>query len=79
MLLIPFDSMLVKLQPVQKREAGVTANVLISLIDRMKGLHRCQFDTPKLKQTHTISIVVLLSMRERKIVQEGRWFTLRIN
>ena len=31
------DSMLVRLQPVQKREAGVTANVLISLIDRMKG------------------------------------------
>jgi hypothetical protein len=26
-----------RLQPVQKREAGVTANVLLSLIDRMKG------------------------------------------
>jgi hypothetical protein len=29
--------MLDRLQPVQKREAGVTANVLLSLIDRMKG------------------------------------------
>jgi hypothetical protein len=29
--------MLDRLQPVQKREAGVTANVMISLIDRMKG------------------------------------------
>ena len=27
-----------RLQPVQKREAGVTANVLLSLIDRMKGM-----------------------------------------
>jgi hypothetical protein len=32
-----FDSMLDRLQPVQKREAGVIANVLISLIDRMKA------------------------------------------
>jgi hypothetical protein len=31
------DYMLVRLQPVQKREAGVTANVLLSLIDRMKN------------------------------------------
>ena len=30
--------MLVRLQPVQKREAGVTANVLLSMIDRMKGV-----------------------------------------
>jgi hypothetical protein len=30
-------SMFERLQPVQKREAGVTANVLLSLIDRMKG------------------------------------------
>jgi len=29
-------SMFERLQPVQKREAGVTANVIISLIDRMK-------------------------------------------
>jgi hypothetical protein len=29
--------MLDRLQPVQKKEAGVTANVLLSLIDRMKG------------------------------------------
>ena len=29
--------MLVRLQPVQKREAGVTTDVLISLIDRMKN------------------------------------------
>jgi hypothetical protein len=32
-----FDSMLERLQPVQKREARVTANVLLSLIARMKG------------------------------------------
>jgi hypothetical protein len=31
-----FDSMLDRLLPVQKREAGVTANVLLSLIDRMR-------------------------------------------
>jgi hypothetical protein len=30
-------NMLVRLQPVQKKEAGVTANVLLSLIDRMKN------------------------------------------
>ena len=35
--LCALDSMLERLQPVQKREAGVTANVLLSLIDRMKG------------------------------------------
>ena len=27
-----------RLQPVQKREAGVTTNVILSLIDRMKGM-----------------------------------------
>jgi hypothetical protein len=32
-----FDKIFDMLQPVQKREAGVTANVLLSLIDRMKG------------------------------------------
>jgi hypothetical protein len=31
------NSMYERLQPVQKRELGVTANVLLSLIDRMKG------------------------------------------
>ena len=31
------DSMFERLQPVQKREAGVTANVMLSFIDRMKG------------------------------------------
>jgi hypothetical protein len=31
------NSMLYRLQPVQKTEAGITANVLLSLIDRMKG------------------------------------------
>ncbi len=30
------NSMLHRLQPVQKRESGVTANVLLSLIDRTK-------------------------------------------
>ena len=37
MKLRSFSSMFERLQPVQKREAGVTANVLISLIDRMKN------------------------------------------
>jgi hypothetical protein len=37
MKLYAFDSMLNRLQPVQKREAGVTANVILSLIDRMKA------------------------------------------
>jgi hypothetical protein len=31
------SSMIDRLQPVQKKELGVTANVLLSLIDRMKG------------------------------------------
>jgi hypothetical protein len=35
--LYAFDSMIDRLQPRQKREAGVTGNVLLSLIDRMKG------------------------------------------
>ena len=35
--LVALNSMIERLQPVQKREAGVTANVLISLIDRMKN------------------------------------------
>jgi hypothetical protein len=35
--LCAFDSMFKRLQPVQKRELGVTANVMLSLIDRMKG------------------------------------------
>jgi hypothetical protein len=35
--LCALGSMFERLQPVQKREAGVTANVLLSLIDRMKG------------------------------------------
>jgi hypothetical protein len=34
--LCAFDSMLERLQPVQKREVRVTANVLLSLIDRMR-------------------------------------------
>jgi hypothetical protein len=35
--LCAFDSMFERLQPEQKRELGVTANVILSLIDRMKG------------------------------------------
>jgi hypothetical protein len=35
--LFALSSMFERLQPVQKRETGVTANVLLSLIDRMKG------------------------------------------
>jgi hypothetical protein len=34
--LCAFTSMLNRLQPVRKREAGITANVLLSLIERMK-------------------------------------------
>ena len=34
--LCALKSMFVRLQPVQKRETGVTANILLSLIDRMK-------------------------------------------
>jgi hypothetical protein len=63
-----------RLQPVRKREAGVTANVLQSLIDRMKGdtSRRCHFGIPDLKQSHTLPMVVLLSMKEQKRVQEGQ-------
>ena len=32
-----FDSMLERLQPVQKKELGVTADVILSLIERMNG------------------------------------------
>jgi hypothetical protein len=32
-----FNFMLDRLQPIQKREAGVTANVMLSLFDRMKN------------------------------------------
>jgi hypothetical protein len=32
-----FDSMIGRLQPIQKREAGITATVLLSLIDRKKN------------------------------------------
>jgi hypothetical protein len=34
--LLALGSMFERLQPVQKREAGITANVLLSLIDRMR-------------------------------------------
>ena len=34
--LVALNSMIERLQPVQKREAGVTANVILSLIDRMR-------------------------------------------
>jgi len=46
--------MLDRLQPVQKREAGVTANVLLSMIDRMKGAALALYTMP---------LVVLLLMR----------------
>ena len=44
-----FTSMLVRLQPRQKREAGVTADVLLSMIDRMKN------DTPLSKRYSIIA------------------------
>jgi hypothetical protein len=40
-------NMFMRLQPVQKREIGVTANVLLSLIDRMKG------DVSSLSERHS--------------------------
>ena len=35
-MLCAFDSILNMLKPIQKRESGITADVLISLIDQMK-------------------------------------------
>jgi hypothetical protein len=64
-----FDSMFERLHPVQKKEAGVTANVLLSLIDRMKNESPLTRRCSQKKQTHTALMVVLLLMRERKRVQ----------
>ena len=78
--LCAFTSMLGRLQPVQKKEAGITANVLLSLIDRMKTeVSPLTMWYCILKRLHSTSMVILLSMREQKRVQEGQWFTLRTN
>jgi hypothetical protein len=69
-------SMFGRLQPRQKREAGVTVNVLLLLIDRMKN------DAPLTRRYYrfeafaTTSMVILLSMRGRMRVRGERWFTL---
>ena len=73
------DSMFKRLQPKQKREYGVTANVILFLIGRMKGDHHCQGVILKWKHSHTTLMVVLLSMREQKRVLGGRRFSLETN
>ena len=73
------DSMFERLQPVLKREVGVTANVLLSLIDRMKGdASPLPTRYSHLKHSHTPLMVVLRLTREQKRVLGGQWFTLRI-
>jgi hypothetical protein len=77
--LYALNNMLGRLQPVQKREAGITANVLLSLIDRMKN------EAPLPRRYlyfnafafHVHGNIAL--MRKRKRVQGRRWFTLRTN
>jgi E3 ubiquitin-protein ligase DOA10 len=68
-----------KLQPVQKIELGVTANVLLSLIDRMKG--DASSPLPR-RYSHMEAFTYLthgrlLSMREQKRVQGEQSFSLR--
>jgi hypothetical protein len=73
-------TMFTRLQPVQKREAGDTASVLLSLIDRIKTeASPLPNVIPDLKHLCTTHLVELLSMREQKRVQGERWFTLRAN
>ena len=79
MMLCAFDSILNMLKPIQKRESGITADVLISLIDQMKNETPLTRPYSKLKQMHTTPMVVLLSKREQKRVQGGRLFTLNTN
>ena len=66
-----------RLQPVQKRETGVTADVLLSMIDRMKNESPLLGIIPKWKQTHTTPMDLLLSLREQKKVQGGLWLILK--
>jgi len=66
-------SMFERLQPRQKREYGVTANVLLSLIDRMKVDARpLSVRYFQLEADATIPMVGLLLMRGQKRVQGGR-------
>ena len=76
--LCAFDSILERLTPVQMREAGVTANVLLSLIDRMKrDTSPIQMRFSHLKaDAHGVHGRIAL-MREQKRVQGERWFTLK--
>ena len=66
-----------RLQPVQKRETGVTADVLLSMIYRMKNESPLLGIIPKWKQTHTTPMDLLLSLREQKKVQGGLWLILK--
>ena len=59
-----FDSMFDRLQPRQKSEAGVTANVLLSLIDRMKH------DAPPLSKRYS-------EIGANAHGFHGRWFNAR--
>jgi hypothetical protein len=73
------DIMLDRLTAEQKKEAGVTANVIISLIDRMKR----EVSSPLPKRYSWFEADTyhthgrMLSTKERKRVQGGQWFTLR--
>ena len=73
-----FNSMLERLQPVQKREAGVTANVILSLIDRMKE------DASPLPRRYSEMEAFAYNTHGRIAFAEGtdesarrRWLTLR--
>ena len=59
---------------VQKRKAGDTANVLLSLIERLKTeVSRLPIEYSRIiKHPHIMYLVVFLSVKERKRVQGGR-------
>jgi hypothetical protein len=75
--LAALDSMFDVLQPRQKREYGVTATVMQSLIGRMKG------DAPPLPRRYSHLEAFAYSVHGRIAIDEGtqggRRFTLRIN
>jgi hypothetical protein len=60
-----------RLQPVQKREAGVTANVLLSLIERMKG------DAPPLHMRYSHFEAYAYTTHGRIALNEGTEESLR--
>jgi hypothetical protein len=59
-----FNSMFGRLQPVQKREAGVTADVLLSLIDRLKN-------DASLTREYSIFAAYAYSVHGRIALKEG--------